>query len=281
MVDITLDAFLLANTPWCLAVLTGVSSMHASTAKIEDGISSPPPPSGESLQQRGSNGTNSDINTVVGGAVAMSSIIRKGMLANEPSPSPEYKNNGIASQEQQRTTPKPPLDGTKTNGAKPNSSRGVEGDDDPIEASLCLHLLRRVLQAGGADARLLAAGVGVATEGAGRRGEEAANRTRRGPSMEADNAGEEGRELYNDDFGIPTADERGWHEGGGRGWEAEGVGKGRGGRVRCGPPLTPALEVAVRLMADGYHVAVMLQVKGGVFCCCWRWFWVVVVMAWW
>lgn len=71
-----------------------------------------------------------------------------------------------------------------------------------------------------------------------------------------------------------TVDERlGWEDGesGGGGGREGGRNGGRQGRIRCGPPLTPALEVAVRLLADGYKCAVTLQVRStvyhGIFVC--------------
>lgn len=214
------------------------------------------------------NSSGEDGGVVVGGIAAMSAVVKSALLCVRSNSSSPSSSSGPASSP----------GGSDANGSsgsgggsggRGGGGRGHEGED-PLAAALCLRLFRRVLQAGGADARAIAASVGVPTEGAKRRGEEAAAKVRREPSMQDAGGDGSGQEGPHRDDGGPVAMGRSCEDGEGGGGEASegGVNGGGRGRVRCGPPLVPALEVAVRLLADGYSVAVMLQVR---FCCfVWR-----------
>lgn len=180
---------------------------------------------GHDYDRKGDNRRYRDSDESVSGAEELSRILRRGLLAS--------------------------------NRASNNDKEG----DDPTAAALSLCLFRRVLQAGGAGALSLAAGIGIATEGASRR--EEAVRSRRESEAFSD------QELYLDDSGAPIAQTREWGlqqpggdgEPGAWGVEEGGGGRGVGMGLPFGPPLTPALEVAVRLLADGYNVVVTMQVK--------------------
>lgn len=273
MLDGALDAFLVGNARWSKAVLTGVAKAHAAASKLgsELGASDHPSANVSSLEHGGNRGggggrnsnnsgggrserngvmsngssSNSGGSSSEGGVTVMSAVLRRGLLCPSTS-SPGPASNGIG-----------------------GGGGGSGGDgDDPVAAAVCLRLFRRVLQAGGAEGRAIAAAVGVPTEGAVRRqGEEAAKAEREpaGPP-----GGEEGEEEDGRGEGGPSGDpgddpvargrgsddaERGGRAGGG---DVDGAGRGR---VRCAPPLTPALEVAVRLLADGYGVVVLFQVR--------------------
>lgn len=195
------------------------------------------------------------------------------------------ENSARANEGVDRTTPGP----TKY------ASSYYGDDDDPIAAALCLQLLRRVLQAGGAEARAVAASVGISTHsrqasgsaagsgGIRRRGRDRADSASTSASFEdpsdAFHRGGRGGDSWSvphSPSAAPDSGSSGWEVGGegaavgGGGWRRRKA--AAGGSVvglRCGPPMTPALEVAVRLLADGYNVMVMLQVWGrtGFFFC--------------
>ncbi|CAN0006849.1 unnamed protein product, partial [Ectocarpus fasciculatus] len=227
MLDRTLDAFLAGNTEWCKSVFAGVAAKHASAARLGNPSRSyPAPRSNDDVPA--ANGTSEEQN--VGGVAVMSTVTKIALLC------------GSAAVPQ-------------SSSSKPGETEANGGEDDPLAAALRLRLLRRVLQAGGADARAMAAGVGVPTGAAAvRRGSEPV----REPSVEEGN----GREGPSGVEGPIEEEQRGDGErgGGDGGGASDGSGgAGVGGRVRCGPPLTPALEVAMRLLADGYKCAVTRQ----------------------
>ena len=295
ILDRLLDSFLLGNTPWCTSVLVGVASVHAATASVGDeGKKSPPraptptppasagttrPPRSGGSSGGGSGGSGGGVVVVdddgylAGGVIAMSDVIRRGLLGLAASGS----NRGAASKADGRQRASSSLGGRSGGGGGSNDSTGGGGgggggsdvgdggvsgdDDDPMAAALSLHLLRRMLQAGGADTRAVAASVGIPTEGARKRGEK---KVRWQPPLQMGRKGDGRMALYGDDPENSTAEGGAWAEGD---EEGEGGGADQGGRVgdadggvRLAPPLTPALEVAVRLLADGYNVAISLQV---------------------
>lgn len=240
MLDRTLDAFLTGNIEWCKSVLAGVAAKHASAARLGDASrSSPPASTGNPSSAPRSNDDDSVANGTskeqdVGGVAVMSTVAKIGLLCVRASSSAAPQSS-------------------KRGETEPNG-----GEDDPLAAALRLRLLRRVLQAGGPDARAIAAGVGVPTG--------AASVRRGGEPVRESSAGEgNGREEPSGVEGpIEEEEQRGDGErGGGGGGGSDGSGGGGSGRrIRCGPPLTPALEVAMRLLADGYKCAVTRQVRG-------------------
>lgn len=303
MLDRALDAFLRRNVSWCVAVMTGVATLHASRARQGDGSgTSPPTPTADSDEAWTLNGgadgsqtrnptmqsEDDRSSTLVGGVPAMSHVVRRGLLAihtpvstavttaeargrRHNSSGDVIKSRHAARMEGESRSMSAgngavAENSASGNGASSSNSSGGE-EDNPIASSLSLRLLRRVLQAGGGEARALASGIGVATEGAGKRGREA--RARRGSGMQMGVAAGDNEGGYYDDFGTPILEGRGSGEGDEAGedgygaWGAEGgdVGGYEEGGVTCGPPLTPALEVAVRLFADGYNVAVTMQAR--------------------
>ena len=279
LLDSALDAFLVGNTRWCTAVFAGVSSMHAAAVTLgDDHEMNPARPSADAsdvAQSGGSSSTgngnangsssvadqdggrgNEDRGAVVGGVAVMSSVLKKGLLCVRSTRSSSSSSS-----------PRPASNGGVGGGAGGEMGSG-EGCDDPSAAALCLRLLRMVLQAGQAEGRAVAACVGVPTEGARRKETEAARvRLEAAAQDGGENNGKEG--LSSGKLGDPIAQARGSEDGSrGGGMRDRGGGGGRRGGVRCGPPLTPALEVAVRLLADGYGVAVMFQVSGRSFYSC-------------
>ncbi|CBN79237.1 expressed unknown protein [Ectocarpus siliculosus] len=241
LLDRTLDAFLSGNTEWCKSVLAGVAAKHASAARLEDASrsSSPPASTGNPSSVPRSNDHVSVANGTskerdVGGVAVMSTVAKIGLLCVRASSAAAPQSSKPGETE----------------------ANGGGGEDDPLAAALRLRLLRRVLQAGGADARAIAASVGLPTGAAAvRRGGERARESSEGESN--------GREEPSGVEGPIEEQQRGGGErggGGGAGGASDGNGEGGSGRrVRCGPPLTPALEVAMRLLADGYKCAVTRQ----------------------
>eukprot|EP00752_Nemacystus_decipiens_P003235 g2993.t1 len=272
LLDRALDAFLVGNNPWCKAVFARVSSMHAAAAALGDDLghkpTRPPADAADLHRSGGSSSSNSsagngggssnsaavqngsrsnggpggvavcDRGTAVGGVSVMSSVLKRGLLCVRSRPS--------------------------SSSPGPRSVGGDGGDDDPSAAALCLRLVRMVLQAGQADARAVAAGVGVPTAGARRQEEEAAKAALEPAAAEGGRADDGQGGLSPGELGDPSAEAWGSADGRRAGDSRDrGGGGGRRNSVTCGPPLTPALEVALRLLADGYGVAVMFQTTGG------------------
>ncbi|CAM9627731.1 unnamed protein product [Pylaiella littoralis] len=221
-----------------------------------NGSSRPHGMSGQNGGRRSSGVSDSgaeDGGIAVAGIAAMSAVVKSALLCVRATSS-SSSSSGPASSP----------GGSEANGGGGGGGggggRGGNEGEDPLAAALCLRLFRRVLQAGGADARAIAAGVGVPTEGARRRREEAAAKVRREPSTQHPGGEDDGQEGSSGEPGGPVARGRSFEDGDGGGEAFEGGVDGEGmGKVRCSPPLVPALEVAVRLLADGYSVAVMFQ----------------------
>lgn len=243
LLDRLLDAFLVGNTSWCLSVLAGVSSLHSASTSDRGSRSAPPALLPPPLASPKNSGVPENENS---GVHAMSDIFRKGFLA----PTTGIGRGGAGVRERPFVASSP-LSSNGNDNTGVSSGKSSDHDGDPTVAALCLSLLRRCLQAGGADARVLAAHVGIAMKGQGQRA--ARSRTRRG-SEDSGTSNDGGvRRRFSSGDGV-----RDEVEGGDGGGEVGGGGGGWGG-VGVGPPLTPALEVAVRLFADGYDVAVIIQ----------------------
>lgn len=204
----------------------------------------------------------------------MSSVFHGALLASQPAkmggarrrPGFGIVSEGIEGAGGQGQTPSSP----STNSANSTSvgkddghGLGGGGFDDPLRAAINVRLLRRVLQAAGEDSRSLAAGIGIITEGASKR-EERLSRARAsgvGVGTNSEHAdGDDQLDTYPSDDVLSRGSNVGSRE---AEWEALGEGAEVEGAQKCAPPLTPAIEVAVRLFADGYNVAVMLQVSLG------------------
>ncbi|CAM9118941.1 unnamed protein product [Scytosiphon promiscuus] len=295
-VDRALDAFLVGNTSWCRAVFAGISSTHSSAAKLRGGAEARPPTSTPSGSRRGSNGRGDDLvlgrpngpsgnvggtshgsgrengggagqngtaaageggpMSAVGGAAAMSAAIKRGLLCEQPTSSTSLSSSAPVSGPQEERS------NGGGGGGGGDSTTEREEDDEPMAAALRLRLFRRVLQAGGADARAVAANVGLPTEGSRRQAaREQDYQDGREKAMQAE-SGAGTQDGSSPDEPEGTADQGLRAEGGEPGVEAGRQRDRNGwreGRISCSPPLTPALEVAVRLLADGYKCAVMLQ----------------------
>lgn len=100
LLDRLLDGFLLGNTPWCLSVLAGVSSLHASTAKGGDVILMSPPAGDPPFRTATDERQQKDCGAVgsgdysVGGVAAMSSVVSKGLLALDPAANGSFDRGG-------------------------------------------------------------------------------------------------------------------------------------------------------------------------------------------
>ncbi|CAM9266475.1 unnamed protein product, partial [Hapterophycus canaliculatus] len=265
--DRALDAFLIGNTSWCETVLTGVSVAHATTARLSSGGEARLPASFPGPSRSSSGGRGDDPasaagdggpTAVVGGVTAMSVAMKRGLLCVQPSSS---SSSSASSSSGPASTPLR----ERVNSGGGDSGAEREGDDEPLAAALRLRLLRRVLQAGGADARALAASVGLPTEGSRRQAaREQAHQDGREKAMQQGSGGSAQGALSPDELEGTLGEGPSWEDGelDGKAARERERGGGREGRIRCGPPLTPALEVAVRLLADGYKCAVMLQTSG-------------------
>lgn len=278
--DRALDAFLIGNTSWCNTVFTAVSATHAAAASLGSGSVGqdrpPASPRGAASGRRddpvvdqpdrssgsgssssggrngdggGQTGTASD--NGVGGVATMSAAMKRGLLCVKP---PSAPSSGPVS---------PPPHEERLDGGDSATERGE--DDEPLAAALRLRLFRRVLQSGGADGRAIASSVGLPTEGSRRQAaRERAHQDGRERAMQEGSGGGGMQNGLSPNELEGTLDQGPRWEEGERGGEARrerGGSGGREARARCGPPLTPALEVAVRLLADGYKCAVMLQVR--------------------
>ncbi|CAM9246457.1 unnamed protein product [Ectocarpus sp. 13 AM-2016] len=195
LLDSILDAFLYGNTEWCKSVLAGVAAKHASTARLGYASQSGPPPASTgnpSSAPRGkdhvpvANVTSKEQD--VGGVAVMSTVAKIGLLCARASSAAAPRSSKPGKTE----------------------ANGGGGEDDPLAAALRLRLLRRVLQAGGADACAIAASVGLPTGAAAVR--------RRGERARDSSAGESnGREEPSGVEGPIEEEQRGDGERGGAG----------------------------------------------------------------